>query len=157
MYFQSKEDLLNQLLEEHFHDIVGHINAICSRDTHVLQQIREMIEFWVHFVASHHTLYRLIQSEAIFQRTSNKTMFYDYIVSHLPMFKERIVALNQEQKLKTTSFYTTFYGILGFIDGVVNKWFRCGMDYPLEDEIPVILEVLFNGFVGQEINPAKLP
>ena len=40
--------------------------------------------------------------------------------------------------------------ILGFIDGVVHKWFRRGMDYPLSDETPVILEVLFNGFVGEK-------
>ena len=37
--------------------------------------------------------------------------------------------------------------MLGFIDGVVRKWFRSGMSYSLQDELPVILEVLFNGFV----------
>jgi hypothetical protein len=39
---------------------------------------------------------------------------------------------------------------LGFIDGVVHKWFRGGMAYSLRSEIPVILEVIFNGFVGKE-------
>lgn len=110
-----------------------------------------MIEFWVGFIEDNPELYRLIQSEAIFQRSSEKIMFYDYMISHLPMFKERIVALNREKKLKTTSFYTTFYGILGFIDGVAQKWFRCQREYPLKDEIPVILEVLFNGFVGEQV------
>ena len=149
-YFKSKEELLDQLLEEHYQIIVEGISAICSQQTDILQQTREMIEFWVGFIEQNPLLYRLIQSEAIFGRPGGKVMFYDYIVSHLPMFKERVVSLNRENRLKTTSFYTTFYGILGFIDGVAQKWFRCQMDYPLRDEIPVILEVLFNGFVGEQ-------
>jgi AcrR family transcriptional regulator len=148
-YFKSKEDLLDQLLEEYYQEIVGRISAICSKETDILQQIRELIVFWVHFIEDNPLVYRLIQSEAIFQRPGGKTMFYDYIVSHLPMLKERIVALNREHRLKTTSFYPTFYGALGFIDGVAQRWFRCQMEYPLTDEIPVILEVLLNGFVGE--------
>jgi hypothetical protein len=72
------------------------------------------------------------------------------MASHLPIIKERIIALNYEKKVKTTNFYTVFYGLLGFIDGVVHKWFRSGMAYSLRSEIPVILEVIFNGFVGKE-------
>jgi TetR/AcrR family fatty acid metabolism transcriptional regulator len=148
-YFKSKEELLNQLLTERNQEIVEKINAICAKDTGILQQIKEMLEFWVRFIEQNPLLYRLIQSESIFQRSGNKAMFYDYVITHLPMIKERIVALNREHKIKTTNFYTTFYGILGFIDGVAQKWFRCQMEYPLTDEIPVILEVLFNGFVGE--------
>lgn len=37
--------------------------------------------------------------------------------------------------------------MLGFIDGAVNKWFRSGMNYPLHNEAPTILEVLFSGFI----------
>jgi len=150
-YFKSKEELLDQLLEEHYEEIVDRISAICDCGDDILEQTREMIEFWVGFIEENPQLYRLIQSETIFQRSGQKVMFYDYIISHLPMFKERIVALNREKNLKTTSFYTTFYGILGFIDGVAHKWFRCQMDYPLKEEIPVILEVLFNGFVGEQV------
>lgn len=149
-YFKSKEELLDQLLEEHYQIIVEGISAICAKQTDILLQARDMIEFWVGFIEQNPILYRLIQSEAIFGRPGGKVGFYDYIVSHLPMFKERVVSLNRESRLKTTSFYTTFYGILGFIDGVAQKWFRCQMDYPLRDEIPVILEVLFNGFVGEQ-------
>ncbi len=42
------------------------------------------------------------------------------------MFKERILSLNKEKKVKTTNFYTVFYGIMGFMDGVAHKWFRRG-------------------------------
>lgn len=148
-YFKSKEDLLEELLKAKFADIVNRINKICSTDSNVLEQAREMIESWISFIQANHLLYRLIQSEMIFRRSGRQIFFYDYFISRLPLFKERIVSLNRDKKLKTTSFYTVCYGILGFIDGVVHKWYRCDMDYPLTDEIPVILEVLFNGFVGE--------
>ena len=139
--------------EEYYQEIVKDHDT-CSQDTDILQQIRELSDC-LRFIETNPLVYRLIQSEAIFQRPGGKTMFYDYIVSHLPMLKERIVALNREHRLKTTSFYSTFYGALGFIDGVAQRWFRCQMDYPLTDEIPVILEVLLNGFVGEQSSKTR--
>ena len=149
-YFESKEDLLNKLLTEHYENIVEQISRICSEEDDILDQSRKLIDYWVGFIQDNPQLYRLIQSQAIYGNTVGVTMFYDFIISHLPMFKERIVALNRENKLKTTSFYTSFYGVMGFIDGVVQKWFRSDMTYPLTDELPVIKEVLFNGFVGEK-------
>lgn len=150
-YFKSKEVLLDELLTEKFTEIVDRINKIASKDSSVLELSREMIESWIFFIQDNHLLYRLIQSEAIFRRSGRQIFFYDYLIARLPMFKERIVSLNRDNKLKTTDFYTVCYGVLGFIDGVVHKWYRCEMDYPLTDEIPVILEVLFNGFVGESV------
>lgn len=148
-YFKSKEDLLTQLLTEHYEHIIGRISQIFSREHDVLKQIREMIEVWVRFIEENYIVYQLIQSEAIYRKAGEATMFYDYFITQFPMFKDSIVSLNREKRLKTTNFYTVFYGTLGLIDGVVHKWFRQGMTYPLSDEIPVILEVLFNGFVGE--------
>ncbi|HOD14659.1 MAG TPA: TetR/AcrR family transcriptional regulator [Spirochaetota bacterium] len=148
-YFKSKEDLLTQLLTEHYEIIVGRISQIFSLEHDVLKQIREMIEVWVKFIEENYIVYQLIQSEAISGKAGEATMFYDYFITQFPMFKDSIVAMNREKRLKTTNFYTVFYGALGLIDGVVHKWFRQGMNYPLSDEIPVILEVIFNGFVGE--------
>lgn len=148
-YFKSKKDLLGQLLAEKYDEIIRRLVQILSRDQDVLLQIQEMIEVWIRFIEENHVVYRLIQNEAITLKGGEKSMFYDFLVTQLPMFKERIVALNREKLLKTTNFYTVFYGILGFIDGVVQKWFRQGRSYRLTEEIPVILEVLFNGFVGE--------
>jgi len=147
--FKSKEDILEQLLREKSMEIVDKISSVFYGDDNVLSQIEEAVRLWMGFIENNFVLYRLIQNEAISQRSSNRAMFYDDMITHLPMIKERIVALNREKKLKTTDFYAVFYGVLGFIDGVVHKWFRSGMKYSLEEDIPVVLEVLFNGFVGE--------
>ncbi|HOW80997.1 MAG TPA: TetR/AcrR family transcriptional regulator [Spirochaetota bacterium] len=148
-YFKSKEDLLEQLLKEKYHEIIERVSHILSEERDILVQIQEMIEFWIGFIESNPVLYKLIQTEEINIKGKERVPFYDYIVDNLPMFKERILSLNKEKKVKTTNFYTVFYGIMGFMDGVAHKWFRRGMNYPLRDEIPIILEVLFNGFVGE--------
>jgi len=148
-YFRSKDDLLEQLLTEKYREIGMQISLIFTRGSDILSQIQEAIEFWVKYVESNQNVYRLIHSEAMIHRSGKRDVFFGFLASSLPMIKERIIAINQEKRLKTTNFYTVFYGILGFIDGVVQKWLRCGMNYPLSDEIPVILEVLFNGFVGE--------
>lgn len=149
-YFKSKEDILDELLRKTSQRVVEQISGITSKDTDILQMVQEMIESWIVFISNNHKLYRIIQNEAMYGQTGKTTMFYDYVISHLPLFKERLVSLNRDKELKTTNLYTVFYGIMGFIDGVVQKWYRCGMDYPLIDEVPVILEVLFNGFVGEK-------
>ena len=46
-YFKSKEELLEQLLKERNQEIVEKITAICSKDTDILQQVKELLEFWV--------------------------------------------------------------------------------------------------------------
>ncbi len=154
-YFNSKEELLSQLLTEKYEEIIKHFNHIFSNEPDVIVQIQKMIEFWVTFIEENHEVYRLIQSEAITQKSGHGKMFYDYIITHLPMLKERIVSLNMEKRIKTTSFYSVFYGILGFIDGVVYKWTRQERSYPLRDEIPIILEVLFNGFIGEQLTKKR--
>jgi len=149
-HFKSKQDLLDRLLAEATEEIVGKLASIFSGRNHVLQEIHEFIEQWVLFIENNHVLYRLVQAEGIAApRTGKRMMFYEYLISNLPLLKEHVAAMNQEQTLKLTSFYTVAYGMLGFIDGVVHRWFRSGMDYPLRDEVPIIAEVLFNGFVGE--------
>ena len=150
-YFKSKEDLLDQLLNESYDEIVERVSQIFSHEADLLDQVEEMIDFWLRYIEKNHVLYRFIQIESIAQKSGDRQMIYDYIVSNLPMFKERIIALNKNNKLKTTSFYSVFYGVLGFIDGIVHKWFRSGRNYSLLDEKPIILEVLFNGFAGENM------
>ncbi len=148
-YFESKEDLLDHLLKATSRRIAERFASAFVSGGDVVEQIRVFVEQWVYFIEENHTLYRLIQAEGLNGKASRQTMFYEYLISDFPMIKERVAAMDSGGALKTTSFHTVAYGALGFIDGVVRKWFRSDMDYPLRDELPVILEVLFNGFVRE--------
>jgi len=147
-YFESKEDLLEQLLTETRGKILDRFGRVFSESDDVLEQIQSFIEEWIAFIEENHALYRLIQAEGTRLRGGIQTIFYEALISNLPMIKERVVSMDDAGALKTISFHTVVYGIFGFIDGVVRKWFRSDMEYPLSDELPTILEVLFNGFVS---------
>ncbi len=146
-YFESKEDLLEQLLTETRARILQRFGAVFTQSDNVTEQIQAFIEDWIAFIEENHELYRLIQAEGTRLRGGIQTIFYEALISNLPMIKERVVSMDDAGELKTVSFHTVVYGIFGFIDGVVRKWFRSDMESPLHEELPTILEVLFNGFV----------
>lgn len=148
--FRSKEDLLEQLISEKTSEIVSVFKNVLMKADDILVLVEEAISCWVTFIEKNHLLYRLIQKEEIMYKPGGKDMFYNTVVNRLPMLKERIVDLNTGGKMKNLNFYTTFYGVMGFIDGVVYKWLQSGMGYSLKHELPAILEVLFNGFAGEE-------
>ncbi len=147
-YFSSKEDLLDQLLKDTSRRVGGRFAAAFNGEKDVLDQIEAFVRQWVAFIEENHTLYRLIQNEGINGPSGRQTIFYEYLIADFPMIKEHVAALDAAGVLKTVNFHTVAYGVLGFVDGVARKWFQSGMEYPLSDELPVILEVLFNGFVG---------
>ena len=152
-HFKSKEELLRQLLSRKYSELAGLLGVILA-DTglDVFRQIEEMIRVMITFIADNHVLYRLIQNEAIASNIGTGQTFYDYFVEQFPMLKERIFAMNRDRSIMTEDFYTVFYGILGFIDGVVHKWFHDGMSYPLTDEVPLIKDILFRGIAGRNEN-----
>ncbi len=146
-YFQSKEELLEQLLRSTSQALAARFAEAFGREGDILEQIENFVTLWLAFIEENHTLYRLVQVEGLNAPVGRQTMLYEYLLDDFPMVKERIAALDTSGVLKTPNFYPVAYGVLGFIDGVVRKWFRSGMEYPLQEELPVILEVLFNGFV----------
>jgi len=151
-YFENKEDLLEQILTSQYEKILFSVNQILLENNDPLIQIEKMIRYWIQFIQDNRIIYIVIQRESIYKSNGERVIFYDYFISLLPMLKDRIKEVYKKKKIKITDFYTVFYGILGFIDGVVKKWLRQDMSYPLTDEIPIILEVLYNGFVGEKLS-----
>jgi hypothetical protein len=45
------------------------------------------------------------------------------------------------------NYFTVFYGIIGFLNGVIQKWLHEGAEGSLLSEIDTVKEVLFYGFV----------
>jgi len=153
--FKNKEVLLDELLSKHLNEIVSNVNEIHSSDDDIVIQIKKMITYWVTYISTHPVIYHLIQTEANSEGVSNKVIYYDFLTSNLPMFKERIVSQNRENKLRTMNFYSVFYGFLGYIDGIYIKWYRNGQNYDLTDEIPGLTDFLFYGVMGKGVHFKK--
>lgn len=148
--FKNKEVLLDKLLLKHLSEIVNEVKEIHSSNDDILMIIKEMITYWVTYISSNPVIYHLIQTESNSHGISNKVIYYDFLTSSLPMFKEKILSQNRENRLKTLDFYSVFYGLLGYIDGIYIKWYRNGKNYDLKEEIPGLIEVLLNGVIGKK-------
>ncbi len=149
-YFESKEEILEEIIRGNNSRLVEGLNVIFSKDGHILELIKEAIGYYVDFFESNKELYKILTHAPWILKEVNE-YFYNSVITHLQKIRRRILSLNKQGVLKTTDFYTVFYGIFGFIDGVIQKWFRRNCEYSLREELPVIIEVLFYGFVGDRM------
>ena len=84
---------------------------IFNKDGHMLELIKEAIEYYVEFFDSNRDLYRILtHSPWILKDISDH--FYKNIISQLQMVRRRVFNLTREGIVKPTDFYTVFYGIL---------------------------------------------
>ncbi len=150
--FKNKEELLDELLKKYYNEIVRNIENINSVEEDVLRQIKKMIAFWINFISENPVVYQLIHTEANPEGISNRLIYYDYLTSSLPVFKKNMISQNNDTKIKSVNFYSVFYGIMGYIDGIFIKWYRNDRQYNLRDEIPGIEEVLFHGILEKDQN-----
>lgn len=148
-YFDSKEDILKEIIRDNSNRLVAGLSTIFNKDGHILELIKEAIAFYIDFFEGDKELYKIL-THAPWILKDISDHFYKSIISHLQIVRKHIFKLTREGVVKPTDFYTVFYGIFGFIDGVMQKWFRRNCEYSLKDELPVIIEVLFNGFVTEE-------
>ncbi|MBN2401702.1 MAG: TetR/AcrR family transcriptional regulator [Spirochaetes bacterium] len=147
-YFKSKEDILKEIIKANNELLTKELTLIFNKDGHILELIKEAIAYYVEFFDSNKDLYKILtHSPWILKDISDH--FYKNIISHLNVVRRRVFNLTREGIVKPTDFYTVFYGIFGFIDGVIQKWFRRNCEYSLKDELPVIIEVLYYGFVSE--------
>ena len=63
--------------------------------------------------------------------------------------KRKIYGASQQGVLKDVDFQTVFYGVMGFVHGVIQKWLARDCSYSLVEELPGVVEVLFHGFVNR--------
>ena len=149
-YFESKEEILKEIIRGNHNRLVEGLNIIFSKDGHILELIKEAISYYIDFFESNKELYKILTHAPWILKEVNE-YFYNSVISHLQKIRRRILSLNLQGSLKTTDFYTVFYGIFGFIDGVIQKWFKRNCEYSLREDLPVIIEVLFYGFVGDNL------
>ncbi|MFH0974433.1 MAG: TetR/AcrR family transcriptional regulator [Spirochaetota bacterium] len=147
-YFQSKEDILREIIKANNEVLTKDLMIIFNKDGHILELIKEAIEYYVEFFDSNKDLYKIL-THAPWILNDISDHFYKNIISHLNVVRRRVFTLTREGVVKPTDFYTVFYGIFGFIDGVIQKWFRRNCEYSLKEELSVIIEVLFYGFVSE--------
>ncbi len=146
-YFESKENLFRAVVEDRLRELVCRIRDAFIHAEDVLGAIRRAILEYFRFFEEHQEFYRILVYEQQGFGAEFRAGYIDGILQNVPVIRDMVLEASERGRLKPLDdFYTVFYGLVGFLDGVIQKWFRNDCNGTLEDEIDTVIEVLFYGF-----------
>ncbi len=149
-HFETKEKLFAELVRLRLEELEKSASAAIDETDDVLTMISKYLRIYFEFFDRNQRLYRLIMQEDLDLAEHSPDQYFKKVMRTVPNLKRKIYEGTQQGILKDVDFQTVFYGTMGFAHGVIQKWLARDCCYPLSDEIPGVLEVLFHGFVNDE-------
>lgn len=146
-HFANKETLFNELVRIRLKELEERAWLVFDGHDDVLTMIRKYLQIYFEFFDRNQGLYRLINQERPELGEHVQDLYFRKVMKRAPLLKKKIYEASQQGVLKDVDFQTVFYGVMGFIHGVIQKWLARDCSYPLVEELPAALEVLFYGFV----------
>lgn len=146
-HFETKEKLFSELVRIRLDQLEKNAVAAIDAQDDVLAMISKYIRIYFEFFDRNQRLYRLIMQDDLDLVEHSPDQYFKKVLRAVPNLKRKIYEGTQQGILKDVDFQTVFYGTIGFAHGVIQKWLARDCCYPLSDEIPGVLEVLFHGFV----------
>ena len=154
-YFKTKDALFTLLKEDTISEFVELARVDLSREKDVLKIIERVIRIYLGFFENNSAFYKvLVQEQRDFGREFSDKFINELILA-LPGLKRRCWQASRNGRLKQMNYFTVFYGIIGFLNGVIQKWLHEGAEGSLLDDIETVKEVLFYGFVIPAEKTAK--
>lgn len=146
-YFNTKEALFNALKEDTMSEFVDHVRQDLSREDDVLKFLESVIKNYLSFFETNSAFFKvIIQEHKDFGREFSEKFINELILA-LPALKRRCWKASRKGHLKQMNYFTVFFGIIGFLNGVIQKWLHEGAEGSLLNEVETVKEVLFYGFV----------
>jgi AcrR family transcriptional regulator len=154
-HFQSKKGLFSELIRLKVAELEEAVQGTIDPQADVLDIIQTYLMVYFSFFDRNRDLYKVLIQEQSDFGAEVKALYIGNILKKVPLLKRKIFLAARSGHLKQMDFHTVFYGVMGFIDGVMQKWLASETDYSLVDEIPTVTETIFYGFVNLE--PSELP
>lgn len=147
-HFANKETLFNELVRQRLEELEGKARAILDGQDDVLTMITKYVRAYFEFFDHNQQLYRLIVQERLDVGVQVQDLYLKQVKRRIPVLKRKVFEAGRAGLLKPLDFETVFYGVMGFIHGIIQKWLVHGCSYSLAEEMPGVLELLFYGFVS---------
>lgn len=154
-YFNTKEGLFTALKEDTMTEFVEIARQDLSQEEDILKLIESVIRMYLSFFEKNSAFFKVIIQEHKDFGTEFSEKFINELILALPGLKRRCWKASRSGHLKQMNYFTVFYGIIGFLNGVIQKWLHDGAEGSLVDEIDTVTEVLFYGFVVQPRRDGK--
>jgi len=149
-YFETKEKLFAELVRLRLDELGKKAGCEIDNQDDVLTMISKYIRNYFEFFDRNQQLYKLIIQEQLDLSEHSSGEYFRRVMKSIPNLKRKVYEGTQQGILKDVDFQTVFYGTMGFAHGVIQKWLARDCSYPLVEELPRVLEVLFHGFVKDD-------
>lgn len=160
-YFKTKEELFNALKDAKIQEFVEMARTEIGREGDILRILENVIKTYLGFFEKNSSFFKvIIQEQKEFGREFSEKFINELILA-FPGLKRACWKASRQGRLKQMNYFTVFFGIVGFMNGVIQKWLHDGGVGSLLDEAETVKEVLFYGFAvpadqAEETNPLKV-
>jgi AcrR family transcriptional regulator len=148
-HFSSKRELFSELIRSKVAELEEAVTGAIDPRADVLETIETYLRIYFGFFDRNRNLYKVLIQEQSDFGAEVKALYIGNILKKLPLLKRKILHAGKNGHLKPINFHTVFYGVMGFVDGVIQKWLASDGRYSLMDEMPTVLEAIFYGFVNR--------
>jgi AcrR family transcriptional regulator len=149
-HFHSKKGLFSELIRLKVAELEERVQGAIDPHADVLDIIETYLRTYFSFFDHNRDLYKVLIQEQSDFGAEVKALYIGNILKKVPLLKRKIFLAARKGHLKQMDFHTVFYGVMGFIDGVMQKWLASETDYSLVDEMDTVTETIFYGFVKPE-------
>jgi AcrR family transcriptional regulator len=149
-HFHSKKGLFSELIRLKVAELEEKVQGAIDPHADVLDIIETYLRTYFSFFDHNRDLYKILIQEQSDFGAEVKALYIGNILKKVPLLKRKIFLAARKGYLKQMDFHTVFYGVMGFIDGVMQKWLASETDYSLVDEMDTVTETIFYGFVKLE-------
>ena len=132
-----------------------------TKDAGVLQILESVIKTYLGFFEKNSAFFKVIvQEQKDFGREFSEK-FINVLILAFPGLKRACWKASRDGHLKQMNYFTVFFGMVGFLNGVIQKWLHDGGEGSLMAEVETVKEVLFYGFAvppdqAEQTNPLKV-
>lgn len=145
-YFKTKDELFNALKDDTMNEFVEQSKRAVGQETDVLKILDRVIRSYLGFFEQNSAFFKvIIQEQKDFGREFSEKFINELILA-FPGLKRACWKASRQGQLKQLNYFTVFFGIVGFLNGVIQKWLHEGCASSLLDEVDTVKEVLFHGF-----------
>jgi AcrR family transcriptional regulator len=150
-HFHSKKGLFSELIRSKVAELEQAVAGAIDPRADVLEFIEAYLRIYFAFFDRNRNLYKVLIQEQSDFGAEVKALYIGNILKKVPLLKRKILQATKSGLLKQMDFHTVFYGVMGFIDGIMQKWLASDGEYSLVDDLPTVIETVFYGFVNPEL------
>ncbi len=149
LYFKSKKELLNFLLEHGIDSLISEVRTKIKQKKYTKEKLRIAIDIQLEFFARHHQYFTFFVRELWSYREGLKKQINHLKKNYIVIFERLINNGVEEGIFKNVNVETIASGLFGFLSISSSHWILFSQEFPAQDINNSINKVFFRGLLAE--------